>query len=357
MESSESKKRRIGLLAILLSAIVGIAIFGFIQWNLSENGTPTPPGTTPEAAKRTVDDEQQKATQLAELSQATKSRVGPLVLYGRIEDQLGNPVKGATIQGVITKMGVASEAIGVSPKKAEFSTTSNDDGSFKIDSKECYSIRIESIKASGYHLPPPPRPQMSFMAADADTLKLKPETPARFTLISEAKSEPLIEGMIRKEIMPNTLYSLDLMDGKLVPGGDGGDVQIYLNRPKDAARGKPFFWEIKIDVPNGGLAHIPKDDPLAFTAPEDGYQKASHWGQKVSDEWTDRDTVRAFLQLRSGKAYGKIEMQVYAIYGLDTPAKSLIHLEYRVNPKASRTLVPTASTFANFDEWKQATGG
>jgi len=260
----------------------------------------------------------------------------PIVFYGKLEDQFGNPVVGAQVAGntfLYNGMRTGGEHV---------STTSDANGLFKIDAgkgeslgimprKEGYALTTTgtAFKYShlyeGYHVPDPNNPVVIKMR------KLQ-------------GVEPLV-GIGKEYKLPFTGAPLffDLLTGKV--SESGGDLQVAITRASGSlSKRNPGDWSIEFKPVNGGI--IESDDAtsrVTYEAPAEGYQ-SSYLVQMNHENpaWFDNIQKVFFLTSRNGQVHSKLAVD----FGINADPNGSMWLQFKgaANANGSRNWEATVET-------------
>ena len=89
-----------------------------------------------------------------------------------------------------------------------------------------------------------------------------------------------------------------------------------------------------MEAPGGGV--IETNDEQMYSAPTEGYQSKVLMHMAADDpQWTDMKTVNVYLQLNSGKYYGRVQLVFNVGSDRQTTPFSLLSF---INPSGSRNL-------------------
>ena len=228
--------------------------------------------------------------------------------YGRVVDQHGNPVPGAEV-----KLAANDKASGGSPSKYVRETDVN--GNFSIAGVKGITLAVE-VSKDGYRVIPPVYGKVTssglfeYGLSSQGSFQSSKEKPAVFTLDKRGEAEPLIKIGEKsfRVARDGTPLRISVNEGK------GHNVVLRCwntetQRPKDQQK---YDWKMEIAVENGGLQ--PREDALAFEAPEDGYMPSETINMPMSlgQDWDsfvgrayfirfgDGTFARASLRMRAG---------------------------------------------------------
>jgi hypothetical protein len=247
-----------------------------------------------------------------------------LALYGKVIDQYGNPVAGATVRG----------AIGINVSMVEsggrFVYTQTDaQGCFHFLHIHGAGIGIWPQKEGFYYNLKIPWQRPVDYQPD-------PRNPIIFQIWKIRGAENLVQSSLRTSLTPaGSAKSFKIASG--APANDG-DLKITFMRTGDEDRPglvHRFNWNIKIEVPDGGL--IKEDDAYPFWAPDKGYQAIFEVIMTSnSPSWQSQVNQNFYIKNSSGK-YGTMSLDVYS---LSRPPE--VHASFTMNPSGSQNLEPSA---------------
>jgi hypothetical protein len=269
--------------------------------------------------------EQQKREGLATMNDV------PIVFYGKLEDQFGNPVVGAQIRGnTIVYNGVRAGAEHVS-------VNSDANGLFQINAGTGESLGIWPRK-EGYVLATT-RTEFKYSYMYPEHFTPDPNNPVLVKMWKLQGAEPLtaINATVRLPFT-NAPISFDLITGKTVP--TGGDLTLTVNRPEGViSQQHPQDWSVSIDVIDGGLIALSDNEwGITYSAPEDGYVPR---GTFENDNGSDVTRRTLLVRSRSGKIYAKVGFS----FRINNGPSDLMYIAFNgaANTNSSRNLEATAS--------------
>jgi hypothetical protein len=226
----------------------------------------------------------------------------PIVFYGKLEDQFGNPVVGAKIAGnTIIYNGVRSGAEHVS-------ATSDANGVFQINAGKGESLGIVPRKG-GYALATKDTYfKYSYMYPDHFTPD--PNNPTVIKMWKLQREEPLV-GIDKEYRFPftNAPVYFDLAAGKIVSAA--GDLQAIITRaPGSISQRNRGDWSIELIPVNGGIMEPQYNTSyITFEAPESGYQSNYLVLMNHDDPaWQDGINKELFLKSKGGQVYSKFSL-------------------------------------------------
>ena len=229
---------------------------------------------------------------------STKNDI-PIVFYGRVEDQFGNPVVGAEITGST----IIYNGVRMGGQKVV--TTSDANGFFQLNAGKGESLGIMPKKA-GYTL------------ATADTefkySKLNPHpyvpdagnpTVIKMWKLQGAGSLVGIDQHYKLHYT-DTPINFDLLTGQIVPVG--GDIKLTVNRSPGVMSGRNRLdWSVQVEAVDGGVMESGGQDAITFSAPESGYQPSDTltFSTNAPYKWYGLFNQGFFVMSRNGQVYSK----------------------------------------------------
>ena len=263
-----------------------------------------------------------------QLQQDISSKNVPVNFYGMVVDQNNQPIPSVRIV-MNVRHSEYSTSQGISSTYPKTDTQTDFSGRFSWTGETGDEISVESVTKNGYLLSPK---APHYFAASSSTYA----DPAIFKMWKETAKEPLIGGSHVFGIVPDgRIYTLDLISGKKLEGAADGDLQVSVVRPSGVEQTSKYQWSFMIAGIGGGL--LETDDEFMYLAPESGYEPKIELQFNPNDStWTQFVKKQFFIQTRNGKVYGRIQLQVDALYNND----SAVEINYVVNPNGSRNLQP-----------------
>jgi hypothetical protein len=246
----------------------------------------------------------------------------PQDFYGKVIDQYGQPVVGASVTGWITFLrGMDSDE-----KREAHKTETDVKGLFQFTGLRGASISADVAKEGyeidyrvGYKVP-----------AGGIT---SPDDRAILTMWKLKGPEPMTHANIHAYIpCDGSVTRFDLLTGKKNPGGD---LIVKLTRnPVDIIRGNSFDWSVMLQIPNGGMQEIL--DLYPNEAPADRYQPEMTFKFPADmPKWTYSFSHSFYLKSKDGQIYGRMNVHIMANF---QPPPTLFDVEIYANPSGSRNL-------------------
>jgi hypothetical protein len=247
----------------------------------------------------------------------------PQEFFGKVIDQYGQPVVGASVNGDLMLI----QGADVGEKKEVYKTQTDANGEFEFTGLHGWELAIAPSKA-GYEL----APNITAMQLPSAG-KTSPFERAIFTMWKLRGAEPMIHVKAQAGIAcDGSLTSLDLLTGKKIANGDL--IVKLIRNPVDIVRGKPFDWSITIEIPSGGLQEI--KDLYPNEAPTDGYQPSITIDFPADmPKWTAWLDRSFYFKGRDGQIYGRMSISVTADF---QPPPTFFSADIYANSTGSRNL-------------------
>jgi hypothetical protein len=240
----------------------------------------------------------------------------PIELYGRVEDQHGDPVPGATIE--------------LFPVDGPFETsatnkvvlTSDNEGNFSVKGLKGAILGVAASKKGYVKIPPLGGPSSQANIAYADGAEQgkrfsNPKTPLVLRLQNPGPMEPLVR--VREKRWALSLDGTPRMialDNENGTGPHQIEFKLWsdtLDRDKPGANVYDAFdWTFEARIPGGGF--LWNDSDLNFEAPETGYKELIRYHQPKSlprDKWKRFKSGRYFVRFPDG-THARIRLDIDA---------------------------------------------
>ena len=294
-------------IVILSVATVVLTFSGWLLWGCQS--------TDP---FRAIEAERQK-----KLADARKMWETPITFYGKVVDEKGTPISGASVSFSITD---TSRSGG-----SDYYRKSDAQGLFSLKGVKGYAVDVAATKDGYYDWGKGVR--QSFLSSGGEKpLPTDPNNPAIFTLRKKGEAAALIyKGKTFNIPTEGTPYELDLKRGVAVSGGEG---HIKMECWAGDLKTRPFDWRCRITVPDGGLVRVDPEELFPFEAPEDGYEPFDEINMPAAlrDRWLSQVRKRYYLKLKDGN-YAMFNIRV-VLGGL----KPFVETTWYLNPSGSRNL-------------------
>jgi hypothetical protein len=238
----------------------------------------------------------------------------PIELYGKIVDQHGNPVAGATV-----KLSPVDRPFG-DQSNSKLTLVSDAAGKFSVKGKQGFAMGVSASKDGYMTLPPLDGPSSSAMVSyggDGETGKRysNPATPLVLTLHEIGPVDPIfyVERTNRKLPVDGTVRAIALDSEKGL-----GEHKIefrfktdWIKLPKNNEMyGKRYDWSLEARIPGGGF--LESDSDYKFEAPEAGYQESiriEYSATMPEGQWRRSEHRRYFVKFPDG-SYGRIRFKI-----------------------------------------------
>ncbi len=266
-------------------------------------GAPIPPPTESK--------EQQMRGELAELNNED------VVLYGRVTDQFGTPVAGATVAGSVQVNN------GTRVGSDKISLVTDDNGFFTVSGYKGKALGIWVTK-KGYVMAAT-NTHFIYSLLWPESERYVPDlgNPTVVKMWKLQGAEPLVNiNQTFKLHYTSAPINFDLIAGEIVPAG--GDVQITVNRPSgEVSERNPQKWSIDFDVVGGGFIETShKESAVTFAAPQGGYQPSGVFGNNNGTDGLDEN---CFVESRNGQVFSKL----YLSLGINNQPDGLMYITFR----------------------------
>ena len=239
----------------------------------------------------------------------------PIEFYGKVVDQNGEPVGGASV-----KIFPFDQPFGERESKFKMSLTRNANGTFSVKGINGLAMGVEIRKEGYLEMPdyglerPASSRRIEYGLDGSGGLQFKdPQHPTLFTLHKLGPLEPqayIAEKSWRLPVDGNP-RSIALDSEKGV-----GSHQIEFRFDTDWARISKdsdalfgiFDWKLEMRILGGGFVRSRSD--YALEAPESGYEESIRFDHpKDNPNWKKTDSGRYFVKFRDG-TYGRIRFSI-----------------------------------------------
>ena len=239
--------------------------------------------------------------------------------YGKVIDQEGQPVIGASVQG---KVEVSGDFI-------THMTETDEQGRFKFLGLQGSGL-IMHPKKEGYSY------DGTLRSERPKNYLPDPSNPLVFTMWKLHGAEPMMYDKKFYGINPDgRIFTIDLVKKQKIEGTNAiGDLQVQLQRPIPIKRGEKFDWSFAVTAIGGGVIEATNAVYLN-EAPESGYQPSYNVNMSAADQsWQKQIKKTFYFKSRDGKIYGRFRATIIPDYN----DKSVFDVESFVNPAGSRNL-------------------
>ena len=251
-----------------------------------------------------------------------KENAKPQDFYGKVVDQSGQPIEGATILGYLHFI------VGMDADRMEkHLTTTDSNGDFELTGLKGEHLGAMPTKpgyifksgADSYRLP-------------ANGQKTSRDNRAIYVMRKLQGAEPMVHAKVHAYVpCDGTATSYDILTGRKAANGD---LVLSLTRtPVDINRGRPFDWKATVELPNGGGV-IPINETYPNEAPAEGYEPRLTVEMPAQTKGWDAAFERSYY-FKTGKVYGRMTVSIQADF---QPPPTSFDVEIYANPSGSRNL-------------------
>lgn len=259
---------------------------------------------------------------------ATENDV-PIVFYGKLEDQLGNPVAGAEITGntIINN--------GITNGHGRFSAMSDASGFFQMDAGRGADLGIMP-KKEGYVLATARTSFKYSRMFNPDYFVPDSNVPVVIKMWKLQGAEHLIRFNIRTRIpIDGKPVLFDLHTGQLVQAG--GDIAIQVKITIKPGVRQRYLWQATVQPKDGGIVPAEGRLDLRFQAPASDYESAFTLDNQTNDkDWSPSFHGGFYFKAHRDGVYGKFDLGIFTdVVKEDTIPVTLSGF---INPAGSRNL-------------------
>jgi hypothetical protein len=253
-----------------------------------------------------------------------------LNFYGRVFDQEGRPVVGATVK-------LEAQADYFEENRSEqkqFTLQTDQNGDFKLIGGYGAIVTILSIEKDGFELSKKTERHYSY-TVPAD-FHPDANNPVVFKMWKQAGKETLVEKSKIYKIVPNGQpFTIDLLKHEEKPGiSPPGDIVVRINRPGELAPGRKFDWSYSIEAIDGGIIRTNSD--FLYHAPEIGYEPKYEFSAPATNaHWFGWTRDQFYIKSRGGQVYGSLEVEVNSDHN---GGYASFRIDSTLNPSGSHNL-------------------
>jgi hypothetical protein len=272
---------------------------------------PVAPNAPPESEKR-------KESEASEIEMYRRAFSAPISFYGKVLDERGNPIEGATAKLIAIASPLSNGTT--------YERISDAQGLFAIAGIHGIGLVVRVTKA-GYYPTDQSKGKVSYgkLPTTDERAVPTPDAPAIFVLRKMGETVPLVH--LKAKDYPvdgkGTAVEVNLATGAQARGnGSQLRVEVWSDDPTYGARG-PYGWHARVTVPGGGL--IERQGEIDFEAPADGYTPSFETSMaRNAERWRDGFDRQFFACLADGR---------YARFSLSLTTGGLFfRLESFLNP-------------------------
>jgi hypothetical protein len=245
--------------------------------------------------------------------------------YGRVIDQEGVGVQGATIHYQLERAGKLMADGSITNNNQKAICLSANDGLFSIQGAKGLTLTILSIEKEGYRDGKQNLNSFGYRGTP-DLHNADSKKPVEFLLISN--------NIPKTKILYDKRLTFSWNQGPVeIPIPNVGKITIVPKRDWNPGQLEDFDWQVEISMDEGELVEI--EIGQAKIAPKDGYQKSFKYGSKKKDpQWGG--AVRRYYAFRTNSGlYGFIDLMLRA--NREDGSQSTT-LEVHLNESGSRSL-------------------
>jgi hypothetical protein len=235
----------------------------------------------------------------------------PILCYGKVIDQLGEPVPeayvGYTLRDTFGSSGTNGHVYADAQGYFKISGVKGDGIDVSVQKKGYYRIKASTI---GFN-----------QGEGLNAMPRSKNNPAVFVLQKMGEMESLIFLSSRQIEVSLTqgVTQVDLTTGKT----GQGDLHIKATLRPDVKN--RYDWNFTLSIPSGGL--LERMNSFDFEAPKEGYKSSIDVGMLASDPaWKSGDSKSYFIKLPS-KQFARVEVRFYP-----SDYRNMIVLESYLNP-------------------------
>lgn len=303
---------------------------------LAAKATPSAPRATQSPSPAPTGASAAKPELKAQLQQIMNDANRPISFFGLVIDQDANPIPGVKVTLQIRRTKEVG-AVGIGDTFDYPTLTTGEDGRFTLTGANGALLAVKSLEKSGYE--PSVKALRSsywYWREPKDAFYPNAERPEVFRMWKKAGAEKLVRKGFGKPLLGDgTPAKFDLLDGRIVT--QGGDLRVTLERvPHKVEWGqRNYEWTITVEAIDGGI--VESHDEQMYRAPAEGYQPKFSIHMAANDaNWTDTKDAAAYVKIRGGKFYGRVEMKF--MVGSDREAGTPFNMTSFINPSGSQNL-------------------
>ncbi len=252
----------------------------------------------------------------------------PIEFYGKVEDQYGEPVSGATV--IFLPIDSAGDS-----SNTKKTSVSDAEGKFSVKGLKGLSLGVHLSKDGYLTLPnlgfenPASSRQIDFGLSNTGGARFKnPARPTLFTLHKIGPIDPIFYA-------PSTLWALPV-DGSIrrialdsINGEGPHEIEFRFSSdwgklPKtNESYGKIYDWSFEARIPGGGF--VTSDSDYAFEAPATDYQESIRFEYSSTmqqEQWKRSRRGRFFVKFPDG-SFARIRIKIDSASDATSSALSL----------------------------------
>lgn len=291
--------------------------------NLTKNWpTPTATASNVLATPAAKPADQRRTVQLVQTIYAS-----PIEIYGRVQDQFGNPVSAAKVEySVLDRFWEPG---------TKYTGVSDNNGLFSLTDVKGAAVSVAIWKNGYAGIAEKSNGSFSFgVPFDAQRDRPTPtkDKPAIFVLRKKVEADPLI--VANRDIRipkDGTPVELDLRTAKATTVGHGDlKIECWTSDNVRDTQGH-YEWRARISVPGGGLSRRTEPE-LALTAPESGYEPRVEIAMPQNAERWRRDCDGQYWVKLGNGTFARMRLRI------TTAGDHFASITSYLNPSGSRNL-------------------
>ncbi len=256
----------------------------------------------------------------------------PLDFYGRVVDENGNGVEGATVKFSYTRFDLMQPQY-LFLGNGQLSVTSDGQGNFAIRGVKGYGFIVD-VRKNGYYGSTNNFQGSNIVLGGGPRVSTGQNSPMVFHLHKKSVPEPLLSWN-ESYILPRngTPVFVDLLTSHTNSATPDLKIQAWTDDAHKDAEFR-YAWRVRVEFINGGA--VEQSEEFQYAAPEQGYQSyyERDYPQSRTNDWRNSTASSMFLRLRDGTLYAKLDFEM--ISGGD----HFCMLRLLLNPSGSRNLEP-----------------
>jgi hypothetical protein len=262
-----------------------------------------------------------------------KSQIHKIQFVGRIIDQNGLPVQGASVE-------MAGGSNYLASGSGAFHVSTDQDGFFTVEKAKGSSLALGSAKKAGYDIHVKVADEYphfyNFKESDeallwADYTREHPYVIKAYKV--EKYAQVKSENSRYLSFVPNgTLYSVDFSGGDRVKweGVRDGDIRVSFTRDDKE-------WKVKIEGINGGV--LEAADEYMNMAPDSGYKSSLNYFGNSLNKFNKSRSIELnkslYFMSNNGKRYGALNLKIIPYFNEEEAG---IYTSYVINLEGGREL-------------------